>query len=81
MMKASTIAYGVALIVAVSLSSALPSGKEPWFPKTVYLVLCGIGVPAWLAFGLLPEMAMQNGVGWSGHVKITCSAYSRCWWS
>ncbi len=69
-MKTSTITYGVALVVALNLAFALPSGKELWSPRTVYLVLCGVGAAAWLAFSLLPEMAMHDGISWSKRMKV-----------
>ena len=36
----------------------------------MYLVLCGVGIAAWLAFGLLPEMATHSGAAWSGRMKL-----------
>ncbi len=68
-MKAGTIGYGAALVVALALASLLPSGKDPWSPRTLYLIFCGVGAAAWLAFALLPEVALHAGTGWSGRMK------------
>ncbi|GIX17807.1 MAG: hypothetical protein KatS3mg119_1993 [Rhodothalassiaceae bacterium] len=68
-MKAGTIGYGAALVVALALVSLLTSGKDPWSPRTLYLVFCGVGAAAWLAFALLPEVALHAGTAWSGRMK------------